>query len=129
MPDDEIISYILFGKNLATITGLQALEVGLALRSMMDSKGGGKWDLIGNARDFLGVDQLALRESRNAEGSTEIVAGRQLNDYFYVEVSQKLREPDSSILLEYEILKNISITTETGTHTLPGIGINWKRDY
>jgi len=128
LPEDEIIAYILFGKNLSTITGLQAVEVGMAVKSMMDSGGGKKWDVMGNARSFLGVDQLEFRESGDAGGSTEIVAGRQLNDYFYIEVSQNLKEPDSSIVLEYEIRKNFSITTETGTHTLPGIGVTWKRD-
>ncbi len=129
LPEDEILSRILFGKDMATITGLQALEVGLALKSMMDSEGNTDWDLMGKARDFLGVDQLELRESGDAEGSTEIVAGRQINNRLYLEFNQSLKEPGSSLLLEYEIRRNLSITTETGTHTLPGIGVNWKRDY
>jgi translocation and assembly module TamB len=129
MPEDEVVSYILFGKDLAAISGLQALQVGLALKSMMDRNEASSWDLVGNAREFLGVDELALRESRDAKGGTELIAGRQLNDVFYIEVSRNLQEPDSSIILEYDLRKNISITTETGTHILPGIGLNWKYDY
>ncbi|WFB35704.1 translocation/assembly module TamB domain-containing protein [Kiritimatiellota bacterium B12222] len=128
LPEDEILSQILFGKNMATITGLQALELGFALTSMMDSKGS-DLDFMGKAKDFLSVDQLELRESGDAEGSTEIVAGRQINNRLYLEFNQSLKEPGSSLTLEYEIRRNLSITTETGTHILPGIGVNWKRDY
>ncbi|GEM_PF-1854745 len=128
LPEDEILSRILFGKDMASITGLQALELGLALRSMMDSEGSGR-DLMGKARSFLNVDQLELRESGDAAGSTELVAGRQINNKLYLEVNQSLRTPGTSIILEYEIRRNFSITTETGTHILPGIGVNWKRDY
>lgn len=128
LPQDEVLSRILFGKDMASITGLQALEVGLALRSMMDS-GDSDWDFMGKARDFLNVDQLELRESGDTEGSAELVAGRQINNRLYLEFNQSLKEPGTSIILEYEIRRNLSISTETGTHTLPGIGVNWKRDY
>ncbi|MDF3128843.1 translocation/assembly module TamB domain-containing protein [Kiritimatiellaeota bacterium B1221] len=127
-PEDEILSRILFGKDMSTITGLQALEVGLALKSMMDSDGN-SLDLMGKARDILHVDQLELRESGDVDGSAELVAGRQINNRLYLEFNQSLKESGSSIILEYEIKRNLSISTETGTHTLPGIGVNWKKDY
>lgn len=129
MPQDEIISRILFGKDMSTITGLQALEVGMALRGMMDKKGNANWDVMGKAKDWLGVDQLELRESGDITGSTELVAGRQINNRLYLEFNQRLHEPGSTIMFEYEIRRNLSISTETGTHTLPGLGVNWKRDY
>lgn len=128
-PQDEILSRILFGKDMSTITALQAAEVGMALSSMMDSSGNQRFDPMGKARDILGVDQLELREAGADEGSAELVAGRQINDQLYFEIHQSLNEPGQSILFEYEIKRNFSITTETGTHILPGLGVSWKKDY
>jgi translocation and assembly module TamB len=129
LPQDEILSRILFGKDMSTITGLQALEVGMAFTSMMDKNGKTGWDMMGKAKDLLGVDQLELRESGDSAGTAEVVAGRQINNRLYLEFNQRLHEPGSTLLFEYELRRNLSISTETGTHTLPGIGVNWKRDY
>ena len=129
LPQDEILSRILFGKDMSTITGLQALEVGMAFTSMMDKNGNTGWDMMVKAKDLLGVDQLELRESGDSAGTAEVVAGRQINNRLYLEFNQRLHEPGSTLLFEYELRRNLSISTETGTHTLPGIGVNWKRDY
>ncbi|MGA0333701.1 MAG: translocation/assembly module TamB domain-containing protein [Kiritimatiellia bacterium] len=127
-PETEIISRILFGKDMSTITGLQALEVGLALNSMRDQSRG-DWDVMGRTRDALGVDQLEIRETGDEEGNPELMAGRQISDRVYLEVQQNLREPGTTMRLEVDVGRSVSIESESGTHIRPGIGVSWRKDY
>jgi translocation and assembly module TamB len=128
-PQDEIISRILFGKSTATITPLQAAQLGLAVASM-DGSGSGK-SITDRMSDSLGVDTVEFRESgtEGAGGAAELVAGKYFSEDLYVEFNQSLNTRGGSIRVQYEITPNFSVETETGSRMRPGIGLNWKMDY
>jgi len=128
LPEDEVLARILFGKNMSTITPLQAVQVASAAHSMV-SPGSGNFNLMGEIKNLLGVDQLEFREGGDTEGKTELVAGKHVSNQLYVEVNKALNSDESKISAEYEIYPNFSIETYTGTGLRPGIGINWKKDY
>lgn len=128
MPEDEILSFVLFGRNLSTITPLQALQIASAARSM---RGGGGVDFMEKARSSLGVDRLEFREQGGSEGGqAAIAAGRYLSPGVYVELSRSLgSNGGTGMVIEYEIRRNLTIETDVGAAMRPGLGINWKRDY
>jgi translocation and assembly module TamB len=127
LPQDEILARILFGKSLATITPLQAVQLAGAVRSM----GGGRsaWNLTERTQLLLRVDQLELRETGGENGQTEVVAGKDLTSSLHVEVKQSLGAEASGIRLEYELTPHLSVETEAGGQLRPGAGLNWKFSY
>jgi translocation and assembly module TamB len=128
MPEDEILSFVLFGRNLSTITPLQAVQIASAARSM---RGGGGVDFMEKVRASLGVDRLEFRKQGGTEGGqAEIAAGRYMSPGLYVELSRSLgSNGGTSMIVEYEIRRNLTIETDVGAAMRPGLGVNWRKDY
>jgi len=128
MPEDEIISQILFGKSMSTITPMQALTVASTLATMNGK--GNTFAFMDKTREILGVDQLEFQESGSEEGETELVAGKYMADGLYLEVNTALGVSGGTrISAEYELTPHLTIETDAGANMRPGIGFNWKRDY
>ena len=61
LPSDEVLCRLLFGRSVADITPMQAVRLAYAATTLAGS--GGSWDLMGGARNLLGVDQLEIKQS------------------------------------------------------------------
>lgn len=126
LPSDEILSRILFSRDVSQITPLQAVQLGNAINTML---GGRSYDLIGKTRRALGVDQLEIRQSGDNMDESVLSAGKYLNERIYLEVEKGIGRESGKAALKWEISPNISVETEVGEDTETGIGINWKWDY
>ncbi|GKT10037.1 translocation/assembly module TamB domain-containing protein [Desulforhabdus sp. TSK] len=125
LPRDEILARILFGRNLSSITPVQALRLAKAVRAL--SSGGSGLDLIGSSRRFLGLDQLDFREGEGSE--TAVGVGKYLTEDIYVDVQKNVSGQAGRARVEVELTPNITITGEAGSDATTGLGVNWKRDY
>jgi len=126
LPPDEILSRLLFGRNAARITPLQAVQLASALNTL---RGGTSADLMGHTRRALGVDQLEVRQSTEKNSGTSISAGKYLSETVYIEVEKGLGEETGKASVKWEITPNVSLETEVGAHAEKGAGILWKWDY
>ncbi len=127
LPSDEILSRLLFGRSVGEITPMQAVRLAYAA-SILAGSGSG-WDLMGCARDLLGVDQLEIKESEEEGGEISIGVGKYLGERVYLEVEQGLGPGGAKGTVAVEITPNITVETEVGGESDAGIGIRWKRDY
>jgi len=128
IPEDEIISQILFGKSMSTITPMQALTVASAVAQMQGK--GNTFAFMDKTRDILGIDQLEVQESGSEKGEAELVAGKYVADGLYLEVNTALGSSGGTqVSAEYELTPHLTIETDAGANMRPGIGFNWKRDY
>lgn len=127
LPEDEVLSRLLFGQSVAAITPMQAVQLAYAVRTMAGAGGG--FDPIGSARDFLGVDQLEIKQSAEEDGEISIGAGKYLSDRVYVEVEQGLDSGSTRGTLEVGVTPNIMVETHIGSDLDSGIGVKWKMDY
>lgn len=128
MPQEEIISLVLFNRDTRSISPYQAFQIANAAKQLSSGLNGpGFIHQIGRA---IGMDTFEWREA-NAEGeASSIAAGKYLTSELYVEVNRKLdAEGETGIKAEYEIGRHFSIETQSGPSLQPGIGINWKNDY
>jgi autotransporter translocation and assembly factor TamB len=131
MPEDEILSRILFGKNLSEVTPVQALQLASALRGLKSGRGVSFTDRL---RETIGVDQIELRSSDSLgsddQSGTVLAIGKYVTDSLYTEVNRDLdSDGDSRVRIEYEVRPNLTLETEAGIKMRPGFGINWKKDY
>ena len=79
LPNDEVLSQVLFGASASQLSPLEAAQLASALASF---SGGGGLDVVGNLRAFAGLDRLALGGG-DASGMT-ISGGKYLTDNVYL---------------------------------------------
>jgi translocation and assembly module TamB len=126
LPQDEVLSRLLFGRNLASITPYQAIQLAGAANTLA---GGGGFDLLGQTRKMLGVDQLEIKNTEGDQGGTAISAGKYLSENVYMEVEKGLGPKGGKGSVVWELTPNISVETEVGENADIGGGVNWKWDY
>jgi translocation and assembly module TamB len=128
LPEDAILATVLFGRDLATISAMQALQLAAAVRSLHTPGGGA--DVFQRTRQAIGVDTLEIRQGDDTSGTGSVAVGKYLAPEVYVELQQPLsRGGATSTHIEYEVRPNLTVETDAGPGIRPGIGINWKKDY
>ncbi len=125
LPQDEIVSRILFGRGVAQISALEAAQLAQAVARL--SGAGGGTDFMDTIRRALGVDVLRV-ESDEGSGPA-VTAGRYINKDVYVGVSQGTGAKSSQARVEVEVVPNVTLETEVGPTTGGEIGARWKFDY
>jgi len=122
LPEDEVLSRVLFGRSASQLSGLEAAQLAAALASL---GGGGGFDALGEIRGGLGLDRLTVS---SREGQTAVTGGRYLSDDVYLEVSSG--GPDGpSAQIEWQALKNFSIISRFGSAETTSVSVRWRRDY
>ena len=123
LPDDEVLSQVLFGRTASQLAPLEAAQLASALAALA---GGGGLDVIGNLRTFAGLDRLALGGG-NASGVT-VSGGKYLTDNVYLELTGGGRDGGAA-QVEWRVRKNLSIVSRLGGQGAGRLAIRWRRDY
>lgn len=123
VPEDEVLSRILFGRSPSELSALEAARLATALTQLSGGKG---FDLLGGLEDSLGLDTLDLGQSD--AGDFEVTTGKYISNDVYVELTTG-SDGSPGLSVEWEPLNNITV----GAETIPGEGqdvsIKWKRDF
>ncbi len=128
LPQEEVLSRVLFGRSLDKISPVQALRLAQALRSLSGGTGLPGLDFLGATRRLLGLDDLELRSTAGSS-ETGLGFGKYLTEDIYVDVEKDLRGSGGKISVEVELTPNITVESQLGSDAETGIGINWKYDY
>jgi translocation and assembly module TamB len=84
LPEEELLSRLLFGSSITQISAPEAVQLAAALASL---RGGGGLDPINKLRSAIGLDRLRIL---NADASiprgTSVAAGKYLGRKFFVEL-------------------------------------------
>ena len=124
LPNDEVLSQVLFGRTASQLSPLEAAQLASTLSSLT---GGGGFDVIGNLRTFAGLDRLALGGGTAASGVT-VSGGKYLTNNVYLELTGGGRE-GSSAQVEWRLKRNLSVVSKVGQQTGGSLAIRWRRDY
>ncbi len=127
LPSDEILSRVLFNRNMSQISPLQAVKLANAVRTL--SGHGDTLDFMEKARDVLGVEQLELRESDVKQGEYAVGIGKYLTEDVYVDVEKGVGNETGKASIKIELRPNLTLESEAGMDAGKGVGLNWKRDY
>ncbi|MGP1255933.1 MAG: translocation/assembly module TamB domain-containing protein [Kiloniellales bacterium] len=127
LPDDEILSRILFGQGTARLTAAQAVQLAQAAAALTGGGGGGLLDV---ARDTLGVDVLTIAPGVDEDDLGQVEAGRYLADGLFFGVRQGATPGSSSAVVEWEVTPNLTLESEVGGATRDSnVGFSWQWDY
>jgi autotransporter translocation and assembly factor TamB len=128
LPEDEVLSQVLFGRDTSSISPYQAIQIASAARQLSGGMNGP--GLMYQMRQAVGIDTLEFREGETDDDAASLAAGKYITPSLYVEVSRSLDEKgDMGMMAEYELSEHFSVETSTGPKMRPGIGVTWRNDY
>ena len=126
MPQDEILAWVLFGRDLSNISPFQAIALANAARNLATGRTG--TDMMGQVRDLIGVDDLEITRDPE-EGYTQFGLGKYVHERVYIEVKKGTAPGTDAVQVEVELTPRISMESKVGSDRESGIGIFWKYDY
>ncbi|KFI33893.1 hypothetical protein CG51_03200 [Haematobacter missouriensis] len=123
LPEEEVLAQIIFGRDLSSISPLQAAQLASAVATLAGSGGDG---LVGRFRKSVGLDDFDVVPDK--EGNTGVKAGRYLSDNVYTEVVVGSGN-QSQINLNLDLSKSFTVRGSVGEDGNTGIGVYFERDY
>ena len=123
-PRDEILSQLLFNRELSTISPLQAVKLALAVRTL--TSGGGE-GIMDKTRNLFGLDELDVRASDQEEGTT-VGVGKYVNENIYFKVEKGLDAESGRVTVDIELSPRFSVETQAGALT-QGATFKWNYQY
>lgn len=123
LPEDEILSQVLFGKSQGSLSAIEAVQLASAVNEL--SGGGGGLDVVGAIRRFIGADVLQVG---GGENGPSVKVGKYLTDGVYVGTKTGTTPGSSGVEVEIELTPNISVTSET-TEINSKAGVQFRLDY
>jgi translocation and assembly module TamB len=127
LPDEEILSRLLFGGPVTSLSATDALQLGAALASLRG--GGGGLDPIGSLRSSIGLDQLRIISADPIIGrETSVALGKNLNRRIYLEIITDGRDYNAT-QVEYRITNWLVLMGLVSTIGRDSVLAQIRKDY
>lgn len=127
LPEDEVLSRVLFGARVTDLSAPEAIQLAGALASLRSSGGG--FNPIGAVSRGLGIDRLRILPADIATGRrTTVAAGQYLGRNVYVEVATDAAGYTATSI-EIGLTRSLSVLSSVATLGGTSASVRWKRDY
>ena len=126
LPQDEILSKLLFRKGVSQASPLQAIQIARTA-SMFSGHLSLPQFLTGSVK-FPGVDLFDIRTGEKVD-ETVVGVGKYINDKIYVEAEQGASSESGRVSAQVEVTPRVSVKADVGARNRGGVGILWKKDY
>jgi translocation and assembly module TamB len=127
LPQDELLSRILFGTSITNLSAPEALQLASAVAAL--NSGSGSLDPINALRRVVGLDRLRILPADIATGQkTALAAGKYIGRKLYVEVVTDGHEY-SATNVEYQVTRWLSILSTVSTIGRTSANIRVSKDY
>ena len=126
LPQDELLSRILFGTSITNLSAPEALQLASAVGSL---QGGGGLDPINAVRKAAGLDRLRIIAADPTQGQgTSIAAGKYLTRKTYVELITD-GQGYSATRIEYQVTRWLSLLGAISTLGRQSANVRISKDY
>lgn len=126
LPEDEVLSRILFGRGTARITPFQAIQLTQTIQRF-SGQGGSGLNPLGLLRETTGLDDITV--DTDETGAASVGVGKYLTDKVYLELEKGKGPASGAASIQIEVTPNINVESEVGQDARVGGGVFWKRDY
>ncbi|NGQ91193.1 translocation and assembly module protein TamB [Rhodobacter sp. HX-7-19] len=123
LPEEEVLSRLLFGRGIETLSALQAAQLANAVATLAGRGGVG---IVGRLRQGFGLDDLDVQTGAN--GGATLRAGKYLTENLYSEVEVD-DQGQSQINLNLDLSDSVTVRGSTGSAGGAGLGIFFEKDY
>ena len=127
LPQDEIVSRILFGSSVTNLSAIQAVQLAASLNSLRG--GGGGLNPLGKLQQATGIDRLRILGADEATGrGTALAAGKYITDDIYVEIVTDSRG-FTATQLEISLTPSLSLLSQAGAFGGSNASLRYRKDY
>ncbi|MCW0180422.1 MAG: translocation/assembly module TamB domain-containing protein [Zavarzinia sp.] len=133
LPNDEVLSRVLFGRSVSNLTASQAVRLG---QTALELSGQGGGDFLGKVRDTLGLDRLEIGSDDSADtksggalAGSSLSAGRYIAEGVYLGFEQGLSPNSGAVNIEVEVYPRVTVEGNIGQDNNSALGLNYKFDY
>ena len=127
LPQDELLSRILFGTSITNLSAPEALQLASAVAALQS--GSGSLDPINAVRRAVGLDRLRIVPADVATGQkTALSAGKYIGRRLFVEVITD-GQGYSATRIEYQITRWLSLLSSVSTIGRTSANVRVSRDY
>ena len=123
LPNDEVVSQVLFGRSAAQLSPIEAAQLASAVAAMA---GGGGLDVIGNLRAFAGLDRLSF--AGGGSQGFSVSGGKYLTENVLLLLSAGGRD-GSSAQVEWNITRSLSLISKLARQGDRSLAVRWRKDY
>ncbi|MCU0829124.1 MAG: translocation/assembly module TamB domain-containing protein [Tabrizicola sp.] len=123
LPQEEVLARLLFGRELSSLSALQAAQLANAVAVLAGRGGEG---IVGRLRKGFGLDDLDLTTSE--DGGTALTAGKYLSDNLYTEIEVE-QGGKSRVSLNLDLRDGVTVRGQVSADGESGLGIFLERDY
>ena len=120
LPQDEIMSQVLFGRSASQLSPFEAAQLAAAVAGLA---GGGGFDVIGNLRQLAGLDRLSFGGEASA---LTVAGGRYISDDVYLEIIGG-GEEGGAVKVEWQVRRNLAVSSTFGGQGDASLSIRWRR--
>jgi translocation and assembly module TamB len=125
LPQDEILSRLLFKKAAGGLSPFQALQLAQAVAQL--SGGAAGPDVFEQARKGLGLDSLDV--STGASGGPALGASRYISDRVSVGVKAGAKPADTAVGVDFDVTRRIKLKGEAGSDGRTSLGIGAEYEW
>ena len=125
LPQDEILSRLLFKKAAGGLSPFQALQLAQAVAQL--SGGAAGPDAFEAARKGLGLDSLDV--STGASGGPALGASRYISDRVSVGVKAGAKPADTAVGVDFEVTRRIKLKGEAGSDGRTSLGVGAEYEW
>ncbi|WP_375396792.1 translocation/assembly module TamB domain-containing protein [uncultured Sphingomonas sp.] len=127
LPQDEVLSRLLFGSSPENLSPTEAIQLAAALNSLRGSGGG--LNPLGKLRSATGIDRLRILGADEATGrGTALAAGQYITKNIYVEIITDSRG-FTATQLDIALSKSLSLLSQTGSFGGSGASIKYQKNF
>ena len=125
LPEDEVLSRVLFGSRVTDLSAPEAIQLAGALSSLR----GGGFNPIGAVSKGLGIDRLRILPADATMGrKTSVAAGQYLGRNVYVELATDA-QGYTATSIEIGLTRSLSLLSSIATLGGTAAGVRWTKDY
>ena len=127
LPQDELLSRLLFGTSITNLSAPEALQLAAAVTSLRG--GGGGLDPINAVRRAIGLDRLRIVAADATTGAkTSVAAGKYITRRTYVEVISD-GQGYSATRIEFQVTRWLSLLSTISTIGRQSATVRVSKDY
>lgn len=123
LPQEEVLARLLFGRELQSLSPIQAGRLALAVRRLAGQGGEG---IISNVRKGLGLADFDV--TSDADGNASVRAGAYLGENIYTDVTVNATG-ETELNLNLDLSNSVTLKGSTATDGDTSVGVFFERDY
>ncbi len=123
LPQDEVLSRILFGRSVTQLSGFEAAQLAAGLAQLAGGQAG--FDPVGLVRQATGLDRVTFGAE---DGIATVSAGKYVAENVYVQVGAG-GAGGVGAEVEWEPTDSVSIISSADGNGDTKIAVRWKKDY